>query len=64
MRTTDPNPRIVGHTCVYTIVDEHMRYVRVYIPFAASGADDVQHTIDYALDTRPARLPKETAGDG
>lgn len=60
IRTVATPPRIYGRIAVYTVVDEHLRYVRVYIPFKASGASDVERTIAFALDSRPAPLPKES----
>jgi hypothetical protein len=59
VRTIDPRPRIVGRTAVYTVVDEHLKYVRVYVPFSASDIDTVTATIHRALDGRPSP-PKRT----
>lgn len=59
MRTWNPRPRIVGRMAVYTVVDDHLRYVTVYVPFSHSDAANVARTINHALDTQPQRLPRE-----
>lgn len=40
-----------GHVCA-TVVDEHLRLVRVVVPFGMSGADDLHAIIDATLDAR------------
>lgn len=54
IRTIDPVPRMVNRTCVFTVVDEHLRYVRIYVPFRESSNEQVAATVAHALDTRPA----------
>lgn len=64
VRTIDPQPRIFGELVVYRIVDEDLRYVTLYVPRAASSHDELVRTMNFALDTRTNRLPKEGALDG
>lgn len=58
-RTINPVPRIVGHMAVYTVHDESMRPVTVYVPFSASSWAEVERTVGFALDTQPKPLPRE-----
>lgn len=64
IRTVDPQPRIYGRLRVFTVVDERLRYVRVYVPKNASTNDDVTRTINFALDSRNPPLPKEGNDNG
>lgn len=64
IRTVDPVPRIYGSLAAFTVVDEHLRYVTVYVRLGATSQPDLDRTIAFALDSRCAPLPKEGTDNG
>lgn len=63
-RTWGAPVRANGCSVVYRVVDESLRYVHVYVPYAMSGAADAADTINFALDTRRPPLPREEPDNG
>jgi hypothetical protein len=65
VRTWNDTPRIVaGDVLAFTVVDDNLDYVTVYVPKQASAAHEVERTINQALDTRAHKAPRERFHDG